>query len=178
MSTICRELHRNAQAGNYSHTHAQQIYEQRRKVAYTKERLKSQKLRNSVEEQIRIGLSPQQIAGVLKRSGADQHCSHEAIYQYIYKERPALIQYLRKKHKKRRKRGMKTRSNVVMREKTPFSERRNISAFHTVKRSEITHVQHVLNNRPRKCLDFQTSTQCCFVVHSNLNPPIIKCVRA
>jgi IS30 family transposase len=56
-------------------------------------------------DRLRIGWSPEQIAGTLSKDLPGQGISYEAIYQYLYKEQPALIAYLSRSHKKRWKRG-------------------------------------------------------------------------
>ena len=66
-STISRELKRN----RISRTHA---------------RLKNDRIRNYVEEKLKQGWSPEQIAGRISIDHSDLQISHEAIYQWLYSE--------------------------------------------------------------------------------------------
>jgi transposase, IS30 family len=93
-------------------------------------RLKSGFIRRYIVAGLKAGLSPEQIAGRLTLEHPDLSISHEAIYQYIYaqvnKEGRGLIkihhhdlrQYLKRRHKYRRKQGMR-KSQRVFRPKGP-----------------------------------------------------------
>ncbi len=106
-ATISRELARNRVNGPYQALAAhQRSGKLRQRQAY--------KLMGSLKEDILKRLrerhSPQQISGVLALESGRKVISHEAIYQFIYRQQPAdgqpLTTYLRIRHKKRyRKRG-------------------------------------------------------------------------
>jgi transposase, IS30 family len=101
-STISRELRRNSRPkGNYMSIYAQQKSEKRWKSSHKRLRLKSEQIRKYVIEKIQLGWSPDLIAGRLKVDYPDLCISHEAIYQYIYNEKPELGVYLPRKRVKR-----------------------------------------------------------------------------
>lgn len=66
-------------------------------------RLKNPETKSFVIDRLEIGWTPEIIAGRSKMEPNISYICHESIYQYIYKEAPELIQYLPRKHKKRRK---------------------------------------------------------------------------
>jgi len=102
-STISRELRRNLWCGkHYYITGAQMLYERRLKQRARRYRLKNKSIRNYVHQKLRIGWTPELIAGRLNEGDGDNYVCHESIYQYIYIEAPQLIESLARKHKKRR----------------------------------------------------------------------------
>jgi IS30 family transposase len=102
-STISRELRRNLWCGRHYYIRgAQEIYEYRLHYRAQKFRLKSQAIRDYVHRKLRIGWTPELIAGRLKEFDPARYVCHESIYQYIYIEAPQLIQFLARKHLKRR----------------------------------------------------------------------------
>jgi IS30 family transposase len=109
-STISRELTRNsAKSSNiYLSNQAHIRAKKRKKLAAMKEELKCHKIRNFVRNKLKEGWSPQIIAGTLASDPSNLKISHEAIYQYIYKQRPDLVQHLARSHKKRFRRIPKT----------------------------------------------------------------------
>lgn len=86
-------------------------------------RLKSQFIRRKTIEWLKEGYSPEQISGRLDTEHK-QNISHEAIYQYIYSQvhregygemKPGyhdLRQYLKRRHKRRQKKGMRKSEKV------------------------------------------------------------------
>ncbi len=69
-----------------------------------------EKLRRHIVRKLKRCWSPEQIAGRLKRMTGRAVISHEAIYQFVYRDRPGLKAYLRcRKGKYQRKRGTKQR---------------------------------------------------------------------
>lgn len=86
-------------------------------------RLKNQFIRRKTIEWLKDGYSPEQIAGRLDTEH-QQDISHEAIYQYIYSQvyregygamKPGyhdLRQYLKRRHKRRQKKGMRKSERV------------------------------------------------------------------
>lgn len=110
-STISRELRRNRSPhmDYYTDEHAQFRAERRRAWASRRARLKSELIRNYVEQKLEAGWSPELIAGRIGLDHPGEKISHEAIYQYIYHmDEPARTKYIRclyRSHRKRRKRG-------------------------------------------------------------------------
>jgi IS30 family transposase len=99
---LSRELRRNRGGGGYYAHHAQTQADKRLRNNHKRRRLKSEVLRLEVEQMLAKGWSPEIIAGRIT-----QHCpqlpsiSPEAIYQWIYAERPDLIGALVRAHPKR-----------------------------------------------------------------------------
>lgn len=122
-STISRELKRNSSPNVlYLSQHAQQKSEVRSHKAHKKQRLKNNKIRNYVENGLRKRWSPDAIAGRLKLINDNLSISHEAIYQYIYEEKPELGLYLPRGGVKRR-----PKSNNRHKNKTKILNRISIS---------------------------------------------------
>ncbi len=109
-STISRELTRNAAKSTqvYLSNQAHKRAKNRKKQAAMKEELKCHKIRNFVKNKLKMGWTPQTIAGTLALNPEKFKISHESIYLYIYKQRPDLVQYLPRAHKKRFKRVPKS----------------------------------------------------------------------
>ncbi|MCP3942745.1 MAG: IS30 family transposase [Desulfobacteraceae bacterium] len=109
-STISRELTRNSSKSSkvYLSSRAHKRAKKRKKQASMKEELKCHKIRNFVSNKLKLGWSPEIIAGILACDPQNLKISHESIYLYIYKKRPDLVQYLARSHKKRFKRIPKT----------------------------------------------------------------------
>jgi len=109
-STISRELTRNRPEYSkiYLSSQAHKKAKKRKQNAATKEELKCHKIRNFVKNKLLEGWTPEIIAGSLALSSKKLKISHESIYQYIYKKRPDLVQYLPRAHRKRFKRTPKS----------------------------------------------------------------------
>lgn len=112
VSTIGREVKRNAWQGTYVAIHAQEeAWTRAENSGQGKHPLKNPDVYAYVTEHLREGWSPDQIAGRLKREHPDD--SHwwicaETIYRWIYHPDQAeqrWWEYLRRKQKKRRKRN-------------------------------------------------------------------------
>lgn len=119
-STVSRELRRNQPPKNkvrYNAEKAHQRSNNRKYNAAKKERLKNLTIRNYVEDKIRLGWSPEQIAGRINLEYPKLKTNYESIYLYIYNERNDLIKHLPKKHRKRMKRGLKNKNRIG---KIPF----------------------------------------------------------
>lgn len=108
--TISRELRRNAsqEYSCYTPCQAQKRSVQRKLTArHGRPLLKSKKIQLYVRQKLKLGWSPEIIAGRLKKNG--QSISHEAIYQFIYHrdtpDREQLISQLCRAHRKRRVKG-------------------------------------------------------------------------
>ena len=107
-ATISRELKRNAppvHTGYYLAHKAHQRSEKRTRKAHQRQRLKNDAISAYVHEKLSLGWSPEQIAGRLPVEHPGFSISHEAVYQYIYKEHSELIPLLAQSHKKRHKKG-------------------------------------------------------------------------
>ena len=112
-STVVRELTRNRwKKGVYEPLHAQAIFEKSKKKAWNaKKPLKNKKVFAYAIDHLRMGWSPEQIAGRLKfvehPNDPSWHICHETIYEYIYsgkwinQKTEPLSEYLRRKQKKR-----------------------------------------------------------------------------
>jgi IS30 family transposase len=103
-STVYREVKRNNVDGRY---HPEEAH---RKDRIRKRQSKPRKISDQawklVETLLKLDYSPEQISGVLKRTGT-YSISHEWIYQYILANKASggdLWKHLRWSHKKRRKR--------------------------------------------------------------------------
>jgi transposase, IS30 family len=98
-STIFRELKRNRNAGNiYLENQAQSIVRKRRLSARTKCRIIENDvlLERSVEKLLRFGLSPDQIAGYMRRSRQHRAMSYRTVYRWVHREwqsRKALLRF-------------------------------------------------------------------------------------
>jgi len=102
-STLSRELKRNAPSkykGYYLGHKAQERADNRKIYTHKRERLKNQSIQKYVEGKLILGWSPEQISGRIKKN-SDFTISHEAIYQYIYKENQGFVPFLARRHKKR-----------------------------------------------------------------------------
>lgn len=107
-STISRELKRNAPPvykGYYLAHKAQQRADKRKHESHRRMRLKNEFIRNYVDKHIRLGWSPELIAGRLPIEHPDQSISHEAIYQWVYTDATHLISFLVRAHRRRKYRG-------------------------------------------------------------------------
>lgn len=101
-STISRELKRNGSSnGKYKSIAAQEKAEKRWRVSHKRQRLKHPFVKSYVIERIKLGWSPELIAGRLKLEYNNLSISHETIYQFIYNEKRELAFYLPKKRVKR-----------------------------------------------------------------------------
>jgi len=108
ISTVSREIKRNIPTQRkvrYRAHRAQIRYETRKQQSHKKERLKNASLRHYVEQKLKEDWTPELIAGRLPLEKPQFTTNYESIYQWIYTERPDLIEYLPRSHRKRRKRG-------------------------------------------------------------------------
>lgn len=103
-STLYRELSRHSQATGYdpyaAHTQAITTQSQQRKSKIQRHVT----LRKYIVDHLKLGWSPEQISGRLKRKKSKYIICHETIYRYIYRlNNKKLYQYLRYKKPKRRR---------------------------------------------------------------------------
>lgn len=110
-STISRELRRN-RAGPYNAygaANADRRARQRKRQAGRRPRLKKQCIRTYVHAKLRLGWSPELIAGRLPIRYPGLHISAEAIYQYVYlpniRRQENLVPCLVRAHKRRQLKG-------------------------------------------------------------------------
>src|SRR3990167_3584510 len=112
VSTIGREVKRNAWGVHYVAIHAQgKAYRRETIKAHRKHKLKNPDVYEYVTEKLRDGWSPDQIAGRLRKDhSADKHwwITAETIYRWIYQPEQLKAdqpwhEYLRRKQKKRKK---------------------------------------------------------------------------
>ena len=108
-SSIGNEITLNkCEDGVYRGLQAHKKYLQRRKDAKRIYRtiVNNKQLRRHIVRKLKLGWSPEQIAGRLKRLRGHTVICHETIYTFVYEMRPELVKYLRRqKNKYRRKRG-------------------------------------------------------------------------
>ena len=123
--TLSRELHRNRARSTYYPHHAQEQAEKRSRISHKRMRLKSRLLRYEVEQMLVKGWSPELISGRIRRSRKDlPYICPEAIYHWIYTERPDLIGSLVRSHPKRwPKRYSRWRRRPLIPRRTSIQER-------------------------------------------------------
>lgn len=120
-SSISREINRNIPLKrSYKPRLVHERALEKRKYRGRKLRLKNQFVRRYVVAKLKSGLSPEQIAGRLHYEYPSESISHEAIYRYIYSHvhrdgyggmkpgYPDLRLYLKRRHKRRGQRGMRS----------------------------------------------------------------------
>ena len=116
-SSIGREINRNIPLQyKYTPRLANERALKKRSCRGRKLRLKSHFIRRYVIEHLQAGYSPEQVAGRLSLEYPRCKISHEAIYQYIYNQvhhehmklgYHDLRIYLKRRHKKRERKGMR-----------------------------------------------------------------------
>jgi IS30 family transposase len=125
-SSISRELKRSFPSRHKVYTpriaHKQALIKRKSRGRY--DRLKNSSIREYVIKHLKLGWSPEQIAGKLPEEQPNQSISHEAIYQYVYIQvhrqghgtlKPNcedLRVYLKRRHKRRGQKGMRTVQRV------------------------------------------------------------------
>ncbi len=125
VSTISRELKRNVlefQLGQYLPHKAQEYSDTRKSVGHERQRLRIPGLRSYVVRRLRLGWSPERIAGRWKRLG-NEPISHEAIYQWIYADARNLIPCLVRAHRRRKRLNGIQRKMLRIPLRTPISMR-------------------------------------------------------
>ena len=120
-STLSWELKRNAppvHTGYYLAHKAQERADKRKHESHRRQRLKNDFIRGYVEKHIRLGWSPELIAGRLSIEHPELSISHEAIYQWIYQDATHLIAFLLRAHRRRKHRGYsrKHKNHICLRE--------------------------------------------------------------
>lgn len=105
-SVVSREIKRNGGKRCYWAHQANERARKRKSEAAERDRLKNEMIRGYVHEKLKLGWSPEQIAGRLSMDCSGLSVSYEAIYQYIYSEAKDLIGYLPRRHVKRRQKSL------------------------------------------------------------------------
>lgn len=108
-SSISRELWRNGSPTrrSYRASIAENQSRVRKFLSHQKDRLKTPEIREYVELKLKLGWSPELIAGRIELEIPGAKINYESIYLYIYNDKPSLIKYLARSHRKRKKRGLK-----------------------------------------------------------------------
>jgi len=104
-SAVSREIQRNSHSQfGYDAEIAHFKAQQRKKInSRNKGRIeKDPVMKQAIFEKLRKNWSPGDFAGRWKREHPGEKLSHETIYQWLYKEHPEMIRYLRHQHKKRK----------------------------------------------------------------------------
>lgn len=110
-STICRELQRNRAPlyNAYGAGNADKRARDRKRKAGRRPRLKNAQIRSYVKRHLRLGWSPEQIAGSLHRRHPQMSICVESIYRFIYapptRRQENFVPYLVRAHKRRQLRG-------------------------------------------------------------------------
>ncbi len=113
-SVISREIQANSTEDNrYQSYWAQKRSERRRRASRQRPRIADEVILTYLKHKLKIGWSPEQIAGRIRIDIPGKSVSHETIYQYIFKKERSLTHYLFCGRKRRRKR-MNKRSRRVM----------------------------------------------------------------
>lgn len=125
-SSVSREIRRNKspEKGLYTPRAAHARAELNCHNRGREERLKNDVIRSYVTKHLKLGWSPEQISGTIKKE-AGEHISHEAIYQYVYaqihrggygylkKGGEDLRQYLPLRRKRRMPKGMRKAQRIL-----------------------------------------------------------------
>ena len=97
-STICREIKRNIGRYTYSGKGAHRKAEERYRCCRKPYKLNPE-YKNSIDEKLKDGWSPEQIAGRFRLEGF-LDVSHECIYQYVRQNKKRLVGYMRRMGKR------------------------------------------------------------------------------
>lgn len=114
-STISREIRRNGtpvRDCRYRANRAQTRADSRKRESRGRERIADRGMREYAEVKLKEGWTPERIAGRMPLDLPGKSVSHETIYQWIYRNRRDLVEYLVCGHKTRHKRSGKRVSRV------------------------------------------------------------------
>lgn len=124
VSVISREIKNNRTSyGAYQSTWAKNRSADRRKQCRIRERIGDYEIRAYIEQKLKLGWSPEQVAGRLPLEIPGKTISYETIYQFIFKVRRDLTGYLQCGRKKRRKRKNKRTKRVMIPGRTGIEHR-------------------------------------------------------
>jgi transposase, IS30 family len=111
-STIAREVRRNGYGSRYLARHAKERALSRTKNIFRYERVRDELVRAYVIEKLKVGWSPEQIAGRIRIDCPGKKVSHEAIYQFVYRRyfqgAEDLRPFLKRRHRRRQRKGDRT----------------------------------------------------------------------
>lgn len=118
-SIVSREIRRNSGVRGYRRDIAGRLSGARAKKTNKRKLEKNLVLQKYVRDQIHAGLSPEQIAGQMKalppKILGKTSVSHEAIYAWVYDgDGKDCIPYLRKRHRKRRKKNARRKQRFTL----------------------------------------------------------------
>lgn len=124
-STVSREMIRNSDHVGYLYPRDAQKRTEDRKARHGSKIERNSNLRDYMMEKLKIGWSPELIAGCWKSDHVDQPISTEAIYQYIYapKHKDLKLWSLLIKHKKKRGVVRKSQAKVIIQNRVSIHER-------------------------------------------------------
>ena len=124
VSVISREIKANStEDGKYQAYWANARSQRRRKRSRRRPRIGDVAVREYVERKLKLGWSPEQIAGRLPIDMPGKRVSYETIYQFIFKTRRDLTQYLQCGRKTRRKRKDPRRKRVLIPDRVGIEQR-------------------------------------------------------
>lgn len=133
VSVVSREITRHKpQLSSYNAELAQKAAERKAHLTNKKKLEKCELLKEYVERQLGEDLSPEQIAGRLKKYPPDElkntrykTICMEAIYDWIYQneDKPFLYKHLRRHQDKRQKRGKRRERTPIIPDRTSIHER-------------------------------------------------------
>jgi transposase, IS30 family len=121
--SLSREIRRNSSDRGYRPHQAQRLARTRLSVRRQRPRLKSPALRRQVEGLLQRSWSPEIIAGWLAREHGRPVISHEAIYQWIYKDARPLAVHLARTHRRRHRRFSRKWPRIRLQGRVPLAQR-------------------------------------------------------
>jgi len=121
-TSLLREWRRNRKGSLYGPHAAQRQALERQRESHKRLRLGSRVLQYEVEQGLMRGDSPELIAGRFALAAGHRVISHEAIYQWIYRQAPHLVGYLIRAHAVRRQRRASPRP-IRIPERVSLTER-------------------------------------------------------
>ena len=123
-SVITREIKCNStENGRYQAYWAQSRSARRRRRSRQRSRVANLRVRAYIKKKLKLGWSPEQIAGRIRKDHPELQVSHETVYQYIFRVEPTLTVYLVCGPKRRRKRVSKKTRRVMTPDRTSLDER-------------------------------------------------------
>jgi len=123
-SVITREIKLNStEDGRYQAYWAQSRSAQRRRRSRQRPRVANLRVRAYIKKKLKLGWSPEQISGRIRKDHPELQVSHETVYQYIFRVERTLTVYLVCGRKRRRKRVSKKTRRVMIADRTSLDER-------------------------------------------------------
>lgn len=124
VSVVSREVRANStEDGRYQAFWANARSTRRRTLSRTRPRIGDLAVQEYVERHLKLGWSPEQIAGRLPIDHPQKRVSYETIYQFIFKTRRDLTRYLQCGRKHRRKRKDPRKKRVLIPERIGIDQR-------------------------------------------------------